>query len=115
MLAERFGLDWQSLDDRELVADAIHVKGRNIPEEEWKPALAARPETVRKIIADPLVGAIAPVFDRLSKARNNINHGGFLEPKDATGLQRTLEECFSDVERVLRGNVAEVAPEGLKE
>jgi len=113
ILANRFDLDWGREEDRGLVSGAINVLGRKISREKWSSTLQERPELVERIHADSLVVELAPVFDRLGQARNDINHGGFLQERgnEALGapvLAERLECCFREVEKIL-GNVAGVS------
>ncbi len=111
ILAEMFGLDWGKLKDRELISGAIHVKNKNSSLDKWDNALQERVGLVKRIHADALVEKLAPIFDQLSKARNDINHGGVLTEVDkrargAEKLSKTLADSFRDVENIL-GDVAE--------
>ncbi|MFP7756014.1 TIGR02221 family CRISPR-associated protein [Thermodesulfobacteriota bacterium B35] len=110
ILVERFGLDWGREEDRELVSGAVFVLNKGTPRKEWKQVLQKRPELVERIHADTLVRNLAPVLDRLGQARNDINHGGFLQEAGREALKapvliERLECCFMEVEKIL-GNVA---------
>jgi len=104
ILCERFGLNWKKIPDRELVSDSIHVINRKIDESEWKKELKERREETLKITTDPQVRDLAKPFDRLSQARNDINHGGFLtDARRVDKLGDTLELCLCEMEQILRG------------
>ncbi|WP_456386494.1 hypothetical protein [Desulfolithobacter sp.] len=102
VLAERFGLDWRREEDRTLVSDTFHVLNQKISEDRWNKSLCQRPDVVRSIIGDTRTVELARIADRLSKARNDINHSGFRnDATRADRLEKVLGECFVEVEKVL--------------
>lgn len=100
LIAQRQGLDWKLEKDRSLVSDALCVMGTKMPESEWEKELRKRPDVARRIIADPFSSAMVSDFDRLSKARNDLNHGGFTEPKKAEKMKKTLLSTYALISEV---------------
>jgi len=98
LICSRFNLDWHKLDDRELVGSAILMLGRKKPREEWRGALKERADLGARIMEEPLVAGLAPIYDSLSQNRNDINHGGFLDCRDEKTLRKNFEECLRQVE-----------------
>ncbi len=101
MLCHRFDLDWSSRSDREVVSGAIHVRNQGIGEEKWSRPLREHIEVTRKVIADPLVKSVVPLFDRLTQARNDINHAGFFKPRSPAALEKELKEGLRSVKEIL--------------
>lgn len=95
LIAQRHGLDWHTEADRSLVSDALSVMGQKTPESKWEKELRKRPDVACRIIADPFSAAMVSDFDRLSKARNDLNHGGFTEPKKAKKMKNTLLSTYA--------------------
>ena len=84
-----------SLERRELITKALNIKGQKINENEWK---------VKKVEITQVKGLlniidenVAKVYDKLTKARNDINHGGLIEPKSAKKLKRVLQETYDEL------------------
>ena len=97
MLCQRFDLDWREKTDRDLISGALNVVNRELPENGWNATLKGRKEDARRIVDDPRVKQVASTYDRLSKTRNDINHGGFCKPRSAEKLNQELERCCHDV------------------
>ncbi|MEX2684742.1 MAG: TIGR02221 family CRISPR-associated protein [Candidatus Sigynarchaeota archaeon] len=94
LVAARFGPgEILDRDKRELVAQALNIGCRAIPEHEWKDAARDHPDDVRAILQGLPAGFIE-VFDAISQARNDINHGGF---SPAAAKPASLESRLRDL------------------
>lgn len=100
LIVQRHGLDWKLEKDRTLVSEALCVMGKKILEAEWRGELKMRPDLARQMITDPLTVNLVKEFDKLSKARNDLNHGGFTEPKQAKAMKKTLQETYAAISEV---------------
>lgn len=74
------------------------------PEEEWKDSVVVHKSLVKSLMAHPLVEALNNVYRNLSSLRNDINHGGYTRPSQAskafsTKLRMYYEEVYSIVTR----------------
>ncbi|HHO47493.1 MAG TPA: TIGR02221 family CRISPR-associated protein [Desulfobacteraceae bacterium] len=97
LIAARHGLEWRVEADRTLISESISVKNQKTPEAEWKGEVGRRPDLAHQIQNDPFVAAVAGDFDMLSKARNDINHGGFTEAVDAEQLRKKLRKAYEAI------------------
>lgn len=95
LIAHRHGLDWKLERDRSLISDALSVMGQKTPESKWEKELRKRPNVARRICVDPFSAPLVCDFDRLSKARNDLNHGGFTGPKNAEKMKQTLLSTYA--------------------
>jgi len=88
-------------EKRKLVAQAINIANRNIPEGEWKESAKSRKEDVKKIIGC-LSKDFIRIYDAITQCRNDINHAGFvtdpIQPKD---LKNKLKEYYEKLKKGL--------------
>lgn len=103
-IADHFGKD-AILDQekRELVAQALNIGSKAIPEPDWKEAAHDHPDDIRAIL-EGLPPGFLELFDGLSQARNDINHGGFSSSAAKPGaLEARLREYYRRA-TTLKGN-----------
>nr|MDO8088851.1 TM1812 family CRISPR-associated protein [Candidatus Sigynarchaeum springense] len=92
-VAKRFGKEHLlDLEKRDIVAQALNIGSKGIPEADWKSPAREHQDDVRAVLQD-LPPGFLEIFDGLSQARNDINHGGFspVAAKPAT-LESRLRE-----------------------
>jgi len=93
---EHFGYEMlPDKDKRELIAKAFNIASRSIPECKWK-IHHSKKQTIRQIIAS-LDRQLVSSYIALSKARNDINHAGFIEPKTASRLRSDLLQHYESL------------------
>lgn len=96
---------WQ----RTFVSDLLGVLGKRLPPTEWKRSLAEHRE-----LADACAGRLpegfAGEYDKLTKLRNDINHGGYLESRKWQRLRDGLQEGYSVLRAIADEEPASVAP-----
>jgi len=80
------------LKKRAIVTKALNIKARKIAEEKWQ-ATEEEKEIIKKIL-EKINENLAKSFNSLSSARNDINHGGFIQPKSAEKLQKELKKHY---------------------
>jgi hypothetical protein len=91
-------------DKRELVSQAINIKHRRIPEDNWKKAAENNKDVVKKIMSE-LDDDFIRIFDSVSQYRNDIDPAGFRDnPHKPEGLKRKLKEYYEK----LKGGVNNV-------
>ncbi len=98
---EKYGLNMQKKDDRELISQVIQVRANNLPKNEWKGILKRRQEIAEKIF-QTLPEEVCKFFKNLAQVRNDINHGGF--NKDARGYQKFnqhLKDFLQEAHRLI--------------
>jgi len=103
LMTTRLGLDRKRLKDRELVADVLSVIARKKPLDTCEDLKGERRAIADRIAADPLVTRIAPDYQSLTTARNDINHAGFVAPKKAENFDDTFRKALAAMEDVFQG------------
>jgi CRISPR-associated Csx2 family protein len=95
---------------REFVSDLLAVMGRDTAPAGWKGSLAEH-LAVAQSCAIRLPDGLAAEYDKLTKLRNDINHGGYVEPCKWNRLREGLEGGY----KALRALVAmDQAPEATE-
>lgn len=84
---------------RDLITKAIQFIGNAPPEEKWKGVIGRRPELGYRVMEDALAQELHKPFAKLTAARNDINHGGYIEEKmkKADRFYTILEDCYSEI------------------
>ncbi len=94
---------WQ----RKFVSDLFAVLARKVPEVKWRDALAEHKELARAC-AGRIHADLLQHYDRLSKLRNDFNHGGFVEPQRWQRLREGLREAYLACRGLIEGATASV-------
>ena len=95
VVVKHFGKDEiANRDKRRLVSQAISIKHRNIPENEWDKPARSNKNDVRRVI-DGLDDNFVKIYDSISQYRNDINHAGFGENSHKPEyLEKQLKEYY---------------------
>ena len=75
---------------RTFVSDLLGALGQGIPPTGWRGSLADHPD-VAQACAGRLPDGLAAEYDKLSKLRNDINHGGYVQPRKWSGCATACE------------------------
>jgi CRISPR-associated Csx2 family protein len=88
---------------RDIITKALQFIGNAPPEEKWRGAIGRRPELGYRLMEDPLARSLSAPFIKLVDARNDINHGGYIEEKmkKANRFYKVLEDCFAEINEIL--------------
>lgn len=81
---------WQ----RDFVSSLLAVAGRGITPERWS-GMVGDNRALATACADRLPAAIASEYDKLTKLRNDINHGGYVEPRKWNRLRDGLRQGYA--------------------
>ncbi len=95
LLMDKLKLDWKVKKQRELVNFCINIYNQKIAPQQWNDCLKEDEELSKKIIHSSLLSKMASHYDALSKVRNDINHAGFNDPRNADKFGKVLEEQYS--------------------
>ncbi|MCG5536813.1 TIGR02221 family CRISPR-associated protein [Ectothiorhodospira mobilis] len=87
---------------RELLSKLLNVLGGKEPrpESEWQGELADYPEVARAA-RERIPKALVPCYERITQLRNDINHGGFIQPSKAKSLREELQRLHQEVSALL--------------
>jgi len=84
-------------NERELVSQAINIKNREIPEDEWGEIAKSNKDDVQRIM-NGLDNDFVKIYDSVTQYRNDINHGGFKDnPSKPGDIKKRLEEYYEKV------------------
>jgi CRISPR-associated Csx2 family protein len=88
-------------EKRELVAQALQIANKNIPETKWNELAKNRKEDVQKIISC-LSKDFIKIYDSITQDRNDINHAGFrTHPSEPKALQDRLRGYYEKLKKGL--------------
>ena len=103
MVLDEHDLDWRDRGPREIVADCFNAVNRKMEEKDWSAKLRKNPDLSRDLISSPLVKKLASDYDSLSKYRNDINHGGFVDQRKADAFKKHLKQKYQAIRKQLAG------------
>ena len=86
---------------RELVSSALHIYVQSIPESQWNETACRNKALVLKILNCPKTRILGPLYRNLSKLRNDINHGGYIQPTKAERFEKQLSQYLDEAEAIL--------------
>lgn len=101
IILEKLDEDWRDRLSREVVSGCFNVCNRRIKQENWNEKLKRKDNLTRKLLAVPLLCKLAPIYDKLSKYRNDINHAGFIKPRQSESFRRKLRESLACIEEIV--------------
>lgn len=99
---------------RTFVSDLLAVLGQDISATDWKKSLADFQE-VAQACAERLPPGLAAEYDRLTKLRNDINHGGYIEPRKWHRLREGLQQGYKALWSLASDEPASVAAESARQ
>lgn len=108
-------------DDREklfrnLVSNTIGLSQESAADEStWRGNLADHKPLVRFILSDEYVKKLRGPYPQLTSCRNQINHAGFIAPKDGKFLQACLKSTARKCMEIIRTMLETPRPERLPE
>ena len=98
-------LDWSSIEDRELVSNALNIISQKIDKKEWRdPKFQKWKEKIElyftkieDIVESDRAKEISVVYSSLTEIRNQYSHGGMLALKkfDANKIIEKIEDIFN--------------------
>jgi CRISPR-associated Csx2 family protein len=98
---------------RTFVSDLLAVAGRGIPPADWKRSLAEHRPMAEACVAR-LPAGLAAEFDRLTKLRNDINHGGYVQPRRWNRLHDGLQKGYAALQGLGHTGEAAAADESAR-
>lgn len=105
-VAQSHGLDDKKLTHRELVNQALTIRQKHIPPEDWKREARQHPESVQGLIAffDQQPSWVS-IFTDLNQCRNDLNHAAFRGNSRSAGafkpkLDRLIGAAQEELDKV---------------
>lgn len=88
--------------NRELASQAVTIFLEGIPQEKWYPPAHLHPEIIHRHLEFlHHYEGLAKIFRNLSQIRNDINHGGWIEPSRADVLAKKLGDFCQQIAGLL--------------
>ncbi len=94
---------------RTFVSDLLGVLGQGIPLQDRTGPLASHRD-IAQACADRLPAGLAVEYDKLTKLRNDINHGGYIEPRKWNRLCDGLRGGYEALRALDNGKEVPAAP-----
>lgn len=85
---------------RDFISSLLAVLGRGIPPNQWTGPLSKH-VTVAQDCATRLPEGLATKHDKLTKLRNDINHGGYVQPSKWKRLRGGLQQGYEGLRQVM--------------
>lgn len=107
--------DLQQQTPRDLLSAALYFTISAPEESKWGRAAGRHKEITKRVMADPLIGALARDYAELGRMRNDINHGGYTNAMAAHKFYAGLKKHYRNIRQVLEEHPPPVlpAPAGL--
>ncbi len=102
IVAECFGnTEITNKDNRELVTNSVTIISRKIPESEWNELAKRNKDQVKKIInyLNMTNEDFVKIYDSITQFRNDLNHGGFVQPTPPDTLKKNLKKYYEMLKR----------------
>jgi hypothetical protein len=85
-------------DTRELITQAVMIKGRGLPEEKWPENAQNNQESVYTLL-DQLDDEFCKILDSMRHYRNDINHAGYRDyPYSPKKLRERLQQYYKRIQ-----------------
>lgn len=84
--------DWRVEAPRNLLSSVFSIIGQRIPEEKWGREAGQYPWLTRTLVSHPFFEKLAPMFNKLTDLRNDVNHGGYKQG-NTKSADRVISLC----------------------
>lgn len=94
-------LTYEDLGHRRIVSSAMHIHEGEIPEEHWDKSVCGDRQLVTAILEFEELPRLSTLYRNLTHLRNDINHGGHVEPRSPEKFARTLSEYLDKADLIM--------------
>lgn len=102
LILSKIGLNISNKVNRKLVSQAFIIYSQGLPENKWMVPASENVTLVKDIIETELLKNLAPLYNRLTDIRNDVNHAGFLEDsKTVNRIKPNLEDLINSYKNYL--------------
>ncbi|MCR4418151.1 MAG: TIGR02221 family CRISPR-associated protein [Ignavibacteria bacterium] len=102
IILKNFNYDYAQKELRNVVSQSFRIHSENISEENWKEPASTNKEFVNNLLKDELFKSLSSDYNSLTDLRNDVNHAGFVEPRDVSRIKGKLETIIKSFESKLK-------------